>query len=81
VDALPLGPAATTKDALGGGEDYELVATLPDADAFAAAAAELRDAFGVPLTGIGDIVEEGLIAVDADGNGSVLGAEGWDHFA
>jgi thiamine-monophosphate kinase len=81
VDDLPLGPAATRQDAIGGGEDYELVVTLPDGDAFAAAASELADAFGVPLTAVGEIVAEERIAVEAGGRESVLAAQGWDHFA
>ncbi len=36
-----------------GGEDYELIATLPDDAAVSAVAAELRDGFGVALTVIG----------------------------
>jgi thiamine-monophosphate kinase len=78
---VPLGPAATVRDAIGGGEDYELAVTLPDAEAFTAAAAELADTFGVPLTAIGDILERDRLAVDAEGNETVLAAQGWDHFA
>jgi thiamine-monophosphate kinase len=73
VDALAL--------ALGGGEDYELVATLEPGDADVARR-ELDDRFGVTLTVVGTIIEgEGLVAVDADGRADRLEPRGWDHFA
>jgi len=83
---IPVHPAATSGEALGGGEDYELLATLPDAGAVEAATSELRDAFGVSLSDIGVIIEgtdggEGaLVAVDAEGAERPLPIEGWDHF-
>ena len=65
---VPIGPAAGLEDALGGGEDYELVATLPDAAQAGAARQELDETFGVALTEIGAIVSEpGLLAVDETG--------------
>jgi len=79
--AVPVHPAAAEGEALGGGEDYELLATLPSGSAAAEAAAELRELFGVPLTTIGTIVVSGLEAVDADGRSRPLGRAGWDHFA
>lgn len=72
VDALEL--------ALGGGEDYELLATI-DATHLPLARRELESRFGVPLSEIGVIVDEGLVAVDVDGNESRLEPKGWDHFA
>jgi len=44
LDVLPVAPGATPEEALGGGEDYELVLATPDPDALAAAfaAAGLR---------------------------------------
>jgi thiamine-monophosphate kinase len=73
VDALAL--------ALGGGEDYELLATLPP-EAVEPARAALAERFGVPLAEIGRIVEgSGLVAVDADGREAPLEPVGWDHFA
>jgi thiamine-monophosphate kinase len=73
VDALPL--------ALGGGEDYELLATLDVTDV-GHARAELDERFGVPLTEVGVITDEaGLLGVDAHGGVSPIGAAGWDHFA
>jgi len=65
--------------ALSGGEDYELLATLPP-DAVEAARLHVKDAFGVTLTDVGVIIEEGLIAVHPDGRESVLEPAGWDHF-
>ena len=73
-------PAATLPDALGGGEDYELVATLP-APAVADAAAELDRTFGTPLTQIGSVTDVGLVATDPDGREHALEPDGWDHFA
>jgi len=73
VDALEL--------ALGGGEDYELVATLDPTDAEAARRV-LDERFGVTLTTVGTIIEgEGLVAVGDDGRETPLGSKGWDHFA
>jgi thiamine-monophosphate kinase len=67
--------------ALSGGEDYELLATLPS-DAVAGAAASLRDRFGTRLTDVGEIrAAPGMVAVDADGEESPLEPSGWDHFA
>jgi thiamine-monophosphate kinase len=79
--AVPVHPAAGEGEALGGGEDYELLATLPSDAAAAEAAAELRELFGVPLTTIGTIVVSGLVAIDADGRSRPLDRTGWDHFA
>jgi thiamine monophosphate kinase len=66
--------------AIGGGEDYELLATI-DLTNLDHAREELHDRFGVALTEVGAIVEEGFVAVDADGRESPLEPKGWDHFA
>lgn len=67
--------------ALGGGEDYELVATLDPSDAEAARRV-LDERFGVTLTTVGTIIEgEGPVAVGDDGRETPLGSKGWDHFA
>jgi thiamine-monophosphate kinase len=82
IDDLPAGPRALPEEVLGGGEDYELVATLPSSDAVAEARDEIDQAFGVPLTQIGVIVEgDGPTTVDPDGRERPLAAMGWDHFA
>ena len=79
---VPIGPAATLEDALRGGEDYELLATMPDAEAVAFARGELDDAFGVRLTEIGVTLEaRGVTSIDAAGAVAPLAPEGWDHFA
>lgn len=81
---IPRHPAATPEEALAGGEDYELLATLPDHDAVEAARSDLREAFGVSLGDIGAIIDEGLVAVDENGTERPLLTEGaiagWDHF-
>jgi thiamine-monophosphate kinase len=78
---VPVADGATLEDALGGGEDYELLATLPAAH-LEAAAAELREAFGIALTAFGEIDDgEGVRAVDPDGSIRPLPPSGWDHFA
>jgi thiamine-monophosphate kinase len=77
---IPVHPAASRAEALGGGEDYELLATLPTPDTAEAARAELHDRFGVSLADIGGIIDEGLVAVEDDGAERPLESEGWDHF-
>ncbi|MGH2637609.1 MAG: thiamine-phosphate kinase [Actinomycetota bacterium] len=72
VDALEL--------AIGGGEDYELLATLGEADA-ESARRSLREQFDVTLTVVGTIIEgSSVIGVGADGEAPLVPA-GWDHFA
>ncbi len=81
IDALPVAPGATLAEALGGGEDYELLATLPSDEAVREAATEVSSGFGVPLTQIGVMMDEGVVAVDADGTRRPLEPAGWEHFA
>jgi thiamine-monophosphate kinase len=78
LSALPRHPVATDEEVLGGGEDYELLATLPDGPAVSGARAQLSEAFGVPLAEIGRIIEGELVAVDG-GEERPLEPEGWDH--
>ena len=66
--------------ALGGGEDYELLATMPSG-AVEDARARLREAFGVPLTVIGRIVAGAGVLGVVDGKAAPLAVRGWDHFA
>lgn len=77
---VPVAPSATLDEALGGGEDYELVATLPSS-AVPAAREELREGFGVALTVIGAIIDGDVVGVASDGREAPLEPEGWDHFA
>jgi thiamine-monophosphate kinase len=81
VHDVPVADGATREDALSGGEDYELVVSLPGEEAFIAAAGELRESYGTPLTAIGSIVAgEGVTAEDGDGVGRRMEPAGWDHF-
>lgn len=85
AEALRRGASRLGVDALGaalsGGEDYELLATMPS-DAVEATRADLDAAFGVRLSEIGEITPtRGVIAVDASGGESELEPLGWDHFA
>jgi thiamine-monophosphate kinase len=66
--------------AIAGGEDYELLATI-DATALDRARAELDQRFGVTLTDVGVIIDEGYVEVDGDGRETPLEPRGWDHFA
>jgi thiamine-monophosphate kinase len=76
---IPVDRAATVQEALGGGEDYELLATLP-ADSAAVVETDLRETFGVSLTRIGAIIDQGLVALEDDGTERPLEPTGWDHF-
>ena len=81
IDAarLPIHEGATLKDALGGGEDYEVLATIADGSN---ASTEMRRTFGVELSSIGVITEaRELVLVDPAGNERPLDAAGWDPFA
>jgi thiamine-monophosphate kinase len=74
-------PVEPLELALGGGEDYELLATLPTGSV-SGAAAMLAERFGTQLTDIGEIREgAGLVTVEADGAERPLEPRGWDHFA
>jgi thiamine-monophosphate kinase len=78
---LPVGPRATLDEALGGGEDYELLATMPSIDEARSAASALEESFGLPLTVIGTVIEgAGVRGVTADGIERSLDPSGWDHF-
>jgi thiamine-monophosphate kinase len=81
MDDIPVAAGATMDDALGGGEDYELLATVPDAEVVEAARIELKGSFGVTLTDIGRIVEgAGMTAIQDDGTERPLEPAGLDHF-
>jgi thiamine-monophosphate kinase len=72
IDALRL--------AVSGGEDYELLATMPEG-AVGIARTDLLASFGTELTDIGAVVEgSGVIAVREDGSEAALEPAGWDHF-
>lgn len=64
---------------LGGGEDYELLFTLPEERL--AEARTLGDSADVPVTVIGEIVaESGICLVAPDGSRYGATASGYDHF-
>ncbi|HEV3329255.1 MAG TPA: AIR synthase-related protein, partial [Acidimicrobiales bacterium] len=73
LDHVPVGEAATLDEALGGGEDYELVFTHRDPD-------EVRAAF--ERVGLRDPVRLGVVVVDEDVitlDGVALADVGWRH--
>ena len=74
-------PISPVQLALEGGEDFELLATMPAAAA-KEASAELQERYGTPLTDIGEIREgSGLVTIRADGSERPLEPRGWDHLA
>jgi thiamine-monophosphate kinase len=68
--------------AMEGGEDFELLATLPE-ESVAPAAATLGERFGTRLTDLGEILQagEGILLAGSDGRDRPLEPRGWDHFA
>jgi thiamine-monophosphate kinase len=76
---VPVAEGATWSDAIGGGEELELLAALP-ADAVRPAALELDASFGVGLTRIGEFGGSGLVLIEPDGTERPLEPAGWDHF-
>ena len=88
TSSLPLSSAAARAlaadpsllaDLVSGGEDYEVLAAVPPADAgsFTTAAATR----GLRLTEIGEFVQgSGLRIAGPDGRPLALAREGWDHF-
>jgi thiamine-monophosphate kinase len=67
--------------ALSGGEDYELLATIPE-DRVTEAMELLNGRYGTRLHGIGEVAAtQEVVAVGADGAERPLEPKGWDHFA
>lgn len=80
ASSIPVHPAATADEALAGGEDYELLATVPGS-ALRELSADLAERFGTRLTVIGHITAgDGVTLEDPDG-ARPLDPAGWDHFA
>ena len=76
-DALSIDPLRL---ALSGGDDYELLATLPS-DRVEGARLELKERFWVPLADIGVMIEgSGVVALAPGGGEAPLERGGWDHF-
>jgi thiamine-monophosphate kinase len=65
-DRVPVHPAAEPAQALVGGEEYELLVTLPAGTGEAVAAACMAE-HGVPLTRIGTVAEGTGVRVEEDG--------------
>jgi thiamine-monophosphate kinase len=91
LDAIPLAPGLEDLQGFGdvepldlalhGGEDYELLATMPS-EAVEPAREALRERFGISLTEIGEITSGGdVLAIGDDGSEDPLEPKGWDHFA
>jgi thiamine-monophosphate kinase len=75
--ALSLRGFSAANLALHGGEDYELVFTVPKK----LARLVPKTFGGVPLTHIGDVTKSrAIVLVDESGGASVLKPRGWDHF-
>lgn len=67
--------------ALHGGEDYELLATLPR-DVVERTREVMQERFRTPLTEIGEITAgREIVAIGDDGAEDPLEPKGWDHFA
>ena len=66
--------------ALYGGEDYELLFTVPEDKA--ALLCEIKESFDVSVTEIGVVGEEseGIVVLDADNKPMELGSKGYEHF-
>lgn len=78
---VPAHEAADLDDALHGGEDYELLATVPGSEDAGRADREIRSTFGVKLTTIGEITQRSsVVTVDENGLEHPLEPRGWDHF-
>jgi thiamine-monophosphate kinase len=67
--------------AVHGGDDYELLATLP-ADAVEPALRKLGERFGTSLAEVGEVTDAAgsVVLVDDDGGERPLEPGGWDHF-
>jgi thiamine-monophosphate kinase len=66
--------------ALYGGEDYELLATMPPGSV-EGARDSIGERFGTPVTEIGEITEGSMVLEMPDGSSRPLEPKGWDHFA
>jgi thiamine-monophosphate kinase len=89
-EAIPLSPALThfcaergldaLSFALSGGEDYELLFTVPVLKI--SKAVQLPGATGVPVKSIGRMVPQakGITLISKDGKRTPLKKQGYDHF-
>lgn len=74
-NAIPRAPEATLQDALHGGEDYELLFTVPTGKRVPPEIA------GVPVSPIGEISRKRGIRILSQGKWKTLASMGWQHFA
>ena len=81
AENIPVSPGAQMKLALSGGEDFELLLTVPEAEV-RKLPETIPAGMGTALTRIGKIVERnrGVSIRGTDGEISSLPAEGYDHF-
>lgn len=79
VDRVPMLDGVTPEDALGGGEEYELLVTATESLDEAAFAA----AFALPLTRVGSVVASGLVpeVLLLRAGNRVAAPPGYDHFS
>jgi len=80
ADDVPLGEGVTLEQALGGGEDYELLVTAPEVDT-----AAFAKRFGIPLTQIGTVSaasgrDDGELEILHHG-AQIPAPRGYDHLA
>lgn len=76
LEAVPIASGVAAETAVSGGDDYELLFTLPEA-----MDAEPLQESGVPLQCIGRmVVGEGVRLLDARGRDVAIGERGWSHF-
>ena len=74
------GGASGVREALLGGEDFELLLALPPG-ALRGAGSEFVRRFGLPLTRVGETLRERRITIRGPAGEEPLPAGGWDHLA
>ena len=79
VERIPAAAGAEEPDALGGGEDYELLAAI-HASAFSYLAGRFQKRFGRELERVGVFREGAGVFLNTDRGEQPLAAAGWDHF-
>jgi thiamine-monophosphate kinase len=80
VERVPIAAGAEESDALGGGEDYELLAAVSPS-AFKYLAGRFQKRFGRELERIGVFREDAGVFLKAERGERPLPATGWDHFS
>lgn len=80
VERIPMAARAEESDALGGGEDYELLAAI-SAGAFKYLAGRFQKRFGRELERVGVFREGAGVFLRSDQREQPLKATGWNHFS